>query len=145
MMLALAKNGGEGTLNIIDQPPIFDPQDPEWTVEGKLYGAVVPEGKTSGWMVPDQYRDRLQIWNGKATSLLPKVVDNLEAIDLFCYASDHKYQHMMSAFDEVKRKLRQGGLLVAVDVGWNASLWDFAERSGVPSYTFKGAIGVGFF
>jgi hypothetical protein len=41
--------------------------------------------------------------------------------------------------------LRQGGLVVAVDVAWNASLWDFTERHGVPSYTFKGSVGVGFF
>ena len=145
MMLALAKNGPEGMLTIIDQPPIFDPENPEWTVEGKVYGAVVPAGKTSGWMVPDQYRDRLEIWNGDAKNLLPKVIDNLEAIDLFYHASDHTYQHMMSAFEQVRRKLRQGGLVVAVDVGWNASLWDFAERHGVPSYTFKSAVGVGFF
>jgi hypothetical protein len=51
----------------------------------------------------------------------------------------------MSAFEEAKRKLRQGGLVVAADVGWNASLWDFANRHGVPSYTFKGAVGVAFF
>jgi predicted O-methyltransferase YrrM len=145
MMLALAKNGPDGTLTIIDQPPIFDPANPAWTVAGKVYGAVVPAGKTSGWMVPDQYRDRLEICNGEVKNLLPKVVDNLETIDLFYHASDHTYQHMMFGFEEAKRKLRQGGLIVAVDVAWNASLWDFAERHGVPSYTFKGAVGVGFF
>ena len=145
MMLALAKNGSDGTLTIIDQPPIFDPKDPKWTVEGKVYGAVVPAGKASGWMVPDQYKDRLEIWNGDVNDLIPKVVDKLEAIDLFCHASDHTYQHMKSAFEEAKRKLRQGGLIVAVDVAWNASLWDFAERYSAPSFTFKSAIGVGFF
>jgi predicted O-methyltransferase YrrM len=145
MMLALAKNGPEGTLNIIDKPPIFDPKDPAWTVEGKVYGAVVPTGKTSGWMVPDQYRDRLEIWNGEVKSLLPKMVDNLDEIDLFYDGSDHTYRHMTFAFEQAKRKLRPGGLIVAVDVAWNASLWDFAERYGVPSYTFKGAVGVGFF
>jgi hypothetical protein len=145
MMLALAKNGTEGTLTIIDQPRIFDPEDPEWTVEGRVYGAVVPAGKTSGWMVPDQYRDRLKIWNGEVKSLLPKVVDDLDGIDLFYHASDHTYQHMMFEFEAAKRKLRQDGLVVAVDVAWNASLWDFAAKHGVPSYTFKGAVGVGFF
>ena len=66
-------------------------------------------------------------------------------VDLFYYGSDHAYQPMMSAFEEAKRKLRPGGLVVAVDVAWNASLWDFAERCGAPSYTFKNAVGVGFF
>jgi predicted O-methyltransferase YrrM len=145
MMLALAKNGPDGTLKIIDQPPIFDAENPEWTVAGKVYGAVVPAGKTSAWMVPDQYRDRMEIRNGRVNELLPKLVDGLDGIDLFCHGSDHTYQHMMSAFEEVKRKLRPGGLVVAIDVGWNASLWDFAERHGVPSYTFKAAVGVGFF
>jgi len=35
MMLALAKNGPDGTLKIIDQPPVFDPANPEWTIPGK--------------------------------------------------------------------------------------------------------------
>jgi len=145
MMLALAKNGPDGTLKIIDQPAVFDPANPEWTSPGIVYVAVVPAGKTSAWMVPDRYRDRLEIRNGQVNDLLPKMVDDLDAIDLFYYGSDHAYQPMMSAFEEAKRKLRPGGLAVAVDVAWNASLWDFAERYGVPSYTFKNAVGVGFF
>lgn len=145
MMLALVRNGPEGTLSIIDNPPVFDPSNPEWTIEGKIYSAVVPAGRMSGWMVPDQYRDRMKVWNGDARSLLPKVVDDLESVDLFYYASDHTHQEMTAAFEEAKRKLGRGGVIVAVDVAWNASLWDFAERFGAPSYTFKGAIGVGFF
>ena len=145
MMLALAKNGPDGTLTVIDQCPFFDPEDPSWTVEGKIYGAVLPPGKASAWMVPDQYRTRLQILNGEVSTLLPKVVDDLDTIDLFYYASDHAYQHIMPAFEQAKRKLSKGGLVVAVDVEWNASLWDFTNRYGAPSYTFKGAVGVGFF
>jgi len=49
------------------------------------------------------------------------------------------------AYGAEVHKLRQDGLVVAVDVAWNASLWDFAAKHGVPSYTFKGAVGVGFF
>jgi hypothetical protein len=30
-------------------------------------------------------------------------------------------------------------------VSWNASVWDFADQYGVPSYNFKGAVGVAFF
>lgn len=145
MMLALAKNGPDGRLGIIDKPPIFDPEAHEWTAEGNVHSAVVPTGKTAGWMVPDQYRDRLEVWNGEPKDLLAKVVDDLDGIDLFYYASDRTYRHMMSMFEEARRKLRKDGLVVAVDVGWNASLWDFTDRHGVPSYTFKSAVGVGFF
>ena len=145
MMLALAKNGPEGTLRVIDLPPVFDPDDPAWTVAGTVYGVVIPEGKTTGWLVPDAYRDRFEVWNGDAKDLLPTMVDKVDSIDFFFHDSDHTYDHMMFEFHEVKRKLTKGGLLVSDDVSWNASVWDFADEFRVPSYNFKGTIGVAFF
>ena len=50
MMLGLAKNGPEGTLYAIDLPSVFDANDSAWSIEGKIYGFVIPEGKTSGWL-----------------------------------------------------------------------------------------------
>lgn len=145
MMLALAKNGPEGTLHVIDLPPVFDPKDPAWTVEGKVYGVVIPEGKSTGWLVPDAYRERFEVWNGDARELLPKMIDKLDAVDFFYHDSDHTYDHMMFEFREAKRKLTTPGLVVGDDVSWNASVWDFADEYGVPSYNFKGAVGVAFF
>jgi predicted O-methyltransferase YrrM len=145
MMLGLVKNGPEGRLHVIDLPPVFDPRDAAWTVEGKVYGFVIPEGKTSGWLVPDAYRDRFEVWNGDAADLLPKMVDKVDSIDFFYHDSDHSYNHMMFEFHQAKRKLNKGGLVVGDDVSWNASLWDFADEFGVPAYNFKGAVGVAFF
>ncbi len=146
MMLALAKNGAEGTLNIIDAPPpVFDPANPHWTVGGKYYSAVIPAGKTNGWMVPDQYRDRVKIWNGDVQELLPQVISTLESVDLFYCASDHLYHPVKAEFEHVRSKLPSGGLAIAIDAGWNAALWEFTDKQGVPSYTFKNAVGVGFF
>ena len=145
MMLALAKNGPHGRLHVIDLPAVFDPKDPGWTVEGQVYGVVIPEGQTSGWIVPDAYRDRFEVWNGDAKVLLPKMVDKVDSIDLFFHDSDHTYDHMMFEFREAKRKLNAGGLMVADDVSWNASVWDFADEYEVPSFNFKGTIGVAFF
>src|SRR5205814_8735064 len=93
MMLALAKNGGEGTLHVIDLPHVFNPDDPAWTVEGTVYGVIIPEGRTSGWLVPDAYRDRFEVWNGDARELLPTLVDRLDEIDFFFHDSDHTYDH----------------------------------------------------
>ena len=145
MMLGLVKNGSEGRLRVIDLPPVFSATDSAWTTKGKVYGVVIPEGKSSGWMVPDAYRDRFEVWTGDAKALLPKMVDNVDSIDLFYHDSDHTYDHMMFEFREAKRKLRLGGLIVGDDVSWNASVWDFADQFGVPSYNFKGAVGVAFF
>ena len=145
IMLALAKNGPEGTLRVIDLPPVFDPDDPAWTVAGTVYGVVIPEGKSTGWLVPDAYRDRFEVWNGDAKDLLPKMVDEVDSIDFLFHDSDHTYDHMMFEFRQVKRKLTKGGLLVSDDVSWNASVWDFADEFRVPSYNFRGTIGVVFF
>jgi predicted O-methyltransferase YrrM len=145
MMLGLAKNGPEGRLHAIDLAPVFDARDPSWTIEGKVYGFVVPEGKTSGWLLPEVYWERLDLRAGNARDLLPKMVDMLDSIDLFYHDSEHSYNHMMYEFQQVKRKLNKCGLVVADDVAWNASLWDFADEFAVPSYNFKGTVGVAFF
>jgi predicted O-methyltransferase YrrM len=145
MMLALAKNGPEGRLHVVDLPPVFNPKDEAWTVKGKVYGVVIPEGKSSGWIVPDAYQDRFEVMSGDAKVLLPKLVDKVDAIDMFYHDSDHTYNHMMFEFREAKRKLKPGGLIVGDDISWNASVWDFADEYGVPSYNFKGAVGVAFF
>jgi len=145
MILALSNNGPDGRLHAIDLPPIFDSNDPAWTIRDNVYRAVIPEGKSPGWMIPDAYRDRLAVWNGDAKSLLSKLVNTMTSIDLFYHDSDHAYSHMMFEFREAKRKLVSGGLIVADDVSWNASLWDFADQHAAPSYNYKGAVGVAFF
>jgi predicted O-methyltransferase YrrM len=144
MMLGLVKNGPEGRLHAIDLPPVFDTRDPAWTVECKVYDVFIPEGKTSGWLAPDAYRDRFEVLNGDAKKLLPELMDRLGSIDFFYHDSDHTYDHMMFEFRQAKRKLNKGGLVVSDNVPWNASLWDFADEFGVPSYNFKGAVGVAF-
>ena len=145
MMLGLAKNGPEGRLQVIDLPPVFDAQDPAWRIAGKVYGFVIPQGRTSGWLVPDAYRERLDVWNGDAKDLLPRMVEEIDTIDFFYHDSDHSYNHMMFEFQQAKRKLNRGGLVVGDDVSWNASLWDFADEFGVPSYNFRGTVGWRFF
>jgi predicted O-methyltransferase YrrM len=144
MMLGLAKNSS-GSLHVIDLPPIFNSNDAAWTAKGKVYGVVIPEGKSSGWMVPDAYRDRFEVWTGDAKALLPKMIDQVDSVDLFYHDSNHTYDHMMFEFRQAKRKLNPGGLIVGDDISWNASVWDFADQYGVPSYNFKGAVGVAFF
>jgi predicted O-methyltransferase YrrM len=144
MMLALAKNGAEGTLHVVDMPAIFDPADANWTRSGAVFGFVIPEGKTSGWMVPDIYRGRFEVLTGDAKKLLPPLVDRLAAVDMFYHDSDHSYNHMMFEFNEAKRKLAPNSIVVADDISWNASLWDFADKYRLPSYNYCGSMGVAF-
>lgn len=145
IMLALAKNGLDGKLYTVDIPAIFDPSDPAWTRRGVVYGVAIPEGRSSGWLVPDIYRDRFDAAVGDAKELLPKLIDRLDHVDLFFHDSDHSYAHMMFENEQAMRKLAPGGVILADDVSWNASLWDYADAQGVPSYNFKGTMGAAFF
>jgi predicted O-methyltransferase YrrM len=145
IVLGLVMNGGAGKLYAIDIPPVFNSSDGSWTLKGKVYGHVIPEGKSSGWMIPDRYHDRFELHVGEAKALLPKLVDRLDSVDFFYHDSNHTYDHMTFEFREAKRKLAPGGLIVADDIAWNSSLWDFADEYTVPAYNFKGAIGVIFF
>jgi predicted O-methyltransferase YrrM len=144
MMLALAKNGADGTLHVVDVPAIFNAADPNWTRSGQVFGFVIPEGKTSGWMVPDIYRDRFDVQTGDAKVLLPQLVDRLASVDMFYHDSDHSYNHMAFEFEQAKRKLAPTSVVVADDISWNASLWDFADKYRLPSYNYCGSMGVAF-
>jgi len=144
LALALARNGDGGELHAIDLPQVFDPGDPAWTRGGQTYGVIIPEGKSSGWLVPDSCRDRVHIQTGDAATLLPPLLARLGAIDFFFHDSDHTYDHMAFEFREAKRVLEPGGLLVADDIAWNASLWDAADEWGVAAYNHAGSMGVAF-
>jgi predicted O-methyltransferase YrrM len=144
IMLALAKNGPEGRLHVIDLPYIFDPTDPHWTQTGFLHGVVIPQGKSSGWLVPDIYRDRFSVEVGDAKELLPPLIDRLGPIDMFFHDSDHTYHHMMFEFDQAMRKLAPNSVIVADDISWNTSLWDFADTHRLPGYNYRATLGVAF-
>jgi predicted O-methyltransferase YrrM len=144
LALALARNGDNGQVHAIDLPNVFDPADPAWTRRGHLYGVVIPEGKSSGWLVPDACRDRVHLQVGDAKDLLPPLLARLAAVDFFFHDSDHTYDHMAFEFSQAKRVLSPGGLIVADDIAWNASLWDAADQWGVPAYNHAGSMGVAF-
>lgn len=145
IMLALAKNGSEGTLHVVDMPPIFDSKDDNWKIKGRVYGVVIPEGKSSGWLVPDAYRDRFEVLNGDAKVLLPQLLKKIGSIDMFYHDSDHTYDHMMFEFTEAKKYLSNNGVMVSDDISWNASLWDFADHYMAPAYNYRGSMGIACF
>src|SRR5262245_36669481 len=51
LALALARNGGPGEVHAIDLPHVFNPSDAAWTRRGHVYGVIIPEGRSSGWLV----------------------------------------------------------------------------------------------
>lgn len=143
--LALAENANDGQLHSIGRAETFDPNDSRWTEKGKSHGEVLIGGQTLGWMIPDGFSHFVNLYPGDAEVLLPKIVDELDSIDLFFHDSDHSYDHMMFEFCEVHRKLSSNSIVIADNIAWNSSLWDFADKYGVPAYNFRGSVGVAFF
>src|SRR5206468_7861490 len=80
ILRALAANG-TGTLHSIDLPNVQQ-------------GSILPEGRTSGWIVPDSLRGRWKLQIGDTRKLLPKLLGTLGNVDIFLHDSDHSYEAM---------------------------------------------------
>jgi predicted O-methyltransferase YrrM len=109
LLLALTKNAC-GHLHSIDRP------DPSF----------LPARRAPGWLVPEQLRGRWSLQTGNAEELLPALLKQVGAVDLFIHDSLHTYEHMMFEFETVYPALRDGGLLLADDALWNRAFDDFA-------------------
>jgi len=129
LLLALKENG-RGTLHSIDYPEIAgEDYAPDELWEGKG-GAVIPPGKESGWMIPDELKEGWDLRLGKSQDELPPLLEGLGEIDLFMHDSEHSYECMSFEFATAYPALREGGVLIADDITENAAMAEFAEAHG---------------
>lgn len=104
--------------------------------KGKLYSIdvpseLLPQGKTSGWIVPDDLRQRWDLRIGPSSALLKPLLLELGWIDWFLHDSLHTYDNMMFEFRIAWPYLRSGGLFLSHDIGRNSAFFDFAKEVGV--------------
>jgi predicted O-methyltransferase YrrM len=103
---------------------------------GKLYSIDLspddlPEGKKSGWLVPESFRNRWSLHIGDARDLLEPLLKDLHRIDCFIHDSLHTYDHMIWEFRTSWNYLRQDGLFLSHDVGANDAFLDFMEEKNI--------------
>jgi len=110
-LAALAQNR-RGRLYSIDLPPLGE--DP-----ATFTGSVVPE----------HLRKRWDLRIGPSRQLLPALLEELGAIDVFLHDADHTYASQLDEFRTIWPVLRPGGLLISDDV-WNSSLAQFCTEAG---------------
>jgi len=122
---AMARNG-HGELVSIDLPEFAEPERNTVTFwEGKG-GAVVPPGRSSGWLVPDDRRDRWRLVLARAQDVL---ADELMAgADIFIHDSEHSHANQLFEFRAGWKALRPGGVLVATDINWSTAFDDFCRE-----------------
>ena len=77
---------------------------------------IMPEGKTSGWAIPENLKDRWELSLGKSEELLPKILERQKKIDVFMHDSLHTYDHMMFEYKTSWDFMRNGGILFSDDV-----------------------------
>ena len=125
ILLALRHNG-RGTLHSIDLPPV----DPRILAQGN---SPLPAGKTPGWVIPEDLRDRHQLHIGRAEVLLPQVLQDVGPLDIFLHDSDHSYTHMMFELALAWLNVRPQGWVVCDNVEANQAFDDFAKGARVKS------------
>lgn len=117
ILRALAANG-TGELHSIDLPNVQQ-------------GSVLPEGRATGWIVPDSLRRRWHLRLGDTRDLLPELLGTLGRIDMFLHDSDHSYENMMFEFEQAFPRLAPGGLLMSDDTHLHGAWIDFCTKHGL--------------
>jgi predicted O-methyltransferase YrrM len=113
LLQALAMNG-KGALWSVDLPPLSE--------------AIADQ---TACLVPEGLRGRWHLLRGPTRRLLPQLVSQLPAIDVFLHDSLHTFWNMSREFRTVWPKLREGGVLISDDVEQNRAFETFARRPDV--------------
>jgi hypothetical protein len=128
LFLDALEQNGEGRLISIDLPEFSDPAlngTEFWEGKG---GAVVPAGRSVGWLVPEAKRRRWRLVLGRSRELLGPILQETGMVDIFIHDSEHSYENQMFEFTVGYEALASGGLLVATDINWSAAFDDFWLR-----------------
>lgn len=95
---------------------------------GALMSVEILRDGRVGQLVPVALRGRWTLRFGDSLKVLPRVLEEAGAVDLFVHDSFHGYRHMWREFLLAWAHLRPGGLLVAHDVLENNAFGRFVRK-----------------
>jgi hypothetical protein len=126
-LLALQANG-EGHLHSIDLPrEVGREYEPGTFYEGEGR-AGIPPGSESGWLIPEELKERWTLVPGKSQDELPPLLDRLGTIDTFMHDSEHSFECMWFEYNAAWPVLRPGGVLLSDDVNSTEAFGGFARK-----------------
>jgi predicted O-methyltransferase YrrM len=111
ILRALEENG-RGVLHSVDLPPLRREYEKFW-----------------GMAVDEALNDRWVLHRGVSARVLPRLLDELEIVDLFVHDSLHTYRNMRREFEKIWPHLRTGGALVADDVERNRAFGELRQKT----------------
>jgi hypothetical protein len=105
---------------------------------------AIPPGRASGWAVPRRLRRRWDLRIGPSEQLLPTLVRELPAIDLFLHDDLHTPRHLEFELRTIRPALAGGAVVLADNTEWTGAAFPrFARREGVPYFRRRGSDLVG--
>jgi predicted O-methyltransferase YrrM len=126
-LLALAANGA-GHLYSIDLPREVGREYDAGTFYEGEGRAGIPPGAGSGWLIPEELRERWTLVPGKSQNELPPLLERLGTIDFFMHDSEHSFDCMWFEYTAAWPALRPGGVLLSDDVNSTEAFGRFARR-----------------
>ncbi len=111
-ILGALEENGRGVLHSVDLPPLRRGYERYW-------GVAVPEALGSRW----------NLHRGSSGRVLPRLLDELETVDLFVHDSLHTHRNMRREFEAVWPRLRTGGVLIADDVERNRAFDELQQKT----------------
>jgi predicted O-methyltransferase YrrM len=125
VILAACTKNGKGHLYSIDYPEFTGArgmQQQFWEGKG---GAVVPQDRAPGWLIPESIRDRWTLRLGMSSKVLLPLLEELESIDMFFHDSEHSFENQMFEMMSAWQFLVPSGLLVCSDINWSDAFDSF--------------------
>jgi hypothetical protein len=104
---------------------------------------TLQDGKKVGWLVPDELKHRWDFSVGDSKEVVPKMLSELEMVDIFMHDSLHTYDHMSFEFRTAWKYIREGGVLITDDIDQNRAFEDFirvASPSCIATFALLGAL-----
>lgn len=135
ILAALSKNES-GHLYSVDLP--LRPTDSVDEFQDRTHpenpATTIPEDAQSGWIIPDELRERWTLKEGKSQRVLPLVLEEVSAVDFFTHDSEHSLPCMMFEFELGWEYLNDGGILASDDINQNEA-FELFKSHRAPSAT----------
>lgn len=103
---------------------------------GTLYSSDMPylgqDGdQYVGCIVPEKLKTHWKLFRHADRESLPKILKEIDEIDVVHYDSDKSYEGMKWAYETLFSKLRKGGVFISDDINDNSAFQDFCESKSI--------------
>lgn len=145
VILEALRENGRGRLYSIDLPQYYTGQNPHVSLDQggrEKYEGFINKEKEPGWLVPESLRNNWQLILGDTKLELPKLLSQLNKIDIFFHDSDHSYETMFFEYNQAWPHINLNGFLVSDDIKRNMAFKNFINKVSPKFFTQHDGLGI---